>query len=86
MNKFHIEYEAIHPFIDGNVRTGRFLVNLELIKTGYPPIDIKFTNRVSYYKDFNEHHTKGDLSDMENLFAGYLIERPKYYINILSDE
>jgi len=71
--QFHIEFEGIHPFIDGNGRTGRLLVNLELMKASYPPIDIKFTDRMRYYSAFDEYHTKGSLEAMEMLFAEYLL-------------
>lgn len=83
--RFHIEFEGIHPFIDGNGRTGRLLVNLELMKAGYPPIDIKFTDRIAYYNAFDVYHVKHDLSAMEKLFAGYVNERLDTYLQMLQD-
>ena len=82
---FHIKFEAIHPFIDGNGRTGRLLVNFELMKKGYPPIDIKYADRKAYYDAFDAYHEKHDLSQMENLFAEYVLERIEKYLKILNN-
>ena len=81
--RFHIEFESIHPFIDGNGRTGRLLVNLEFMKAGFPPIDIKFTDRIEYYRAFDKYHLKDDLSGMEKLFSRYMNERLDMYLKML---
>ena len=83
--RFHIEFEGIHPFIDGNGRTGRLLINLELMKAGYPPIDIKFTDRLAYYNAFDEYHEKHNLSAMEDLLAKYVNSRLDMYLKILGN-
>lgn len=48
--KVHADFVGIHPFIDSNGRTSRLLMNLELMKAGYPPCVITVENRLAYYE------------------------------------
>ncbi|QVJ96907.1 Fic family protein [Mycoplasma mycoides] len=84
--KFHLDFEAIHPFIDGNGRTGRLIINLELMKNGFYSIDIKFTNRNLYYQAFDDYHTKKDMSTMINLIANYELMRLNFFIRIFKEK
>ena len=80
---FHLRFEMIHPFIDGNGRVGRLLLNLELMKEGYPPVNVKFTDRAKYYDCFkNYRENDGDPSQMTALVEGYMIDELKRYIVI----
>lgn len=53
--KFHIEFERIHPFEDGNGRTGRIILNKHLIDNGLAPISIPSEVREQYVSCINDH-------------------------------
>ena len=84
--RFHLEFESIHPFIDGNGRTGRLLLNLGLMQNGYPPIDMKFTDRRKYYDAFDSYHRNNDAGPMIKLVAGYVEERLNLFLKITERE
>lgn len=57
--RYHIEYESVHPFQDGNGRTGRLLINYELIKNNLSPAVIDVENRSKYYEFLRTKNVKG---------------------------
>ena len=80
---FHLEFEGIHPFIDGNGRTGRLIMNLDLIRNGYPPINVKFTDRKRYYDAFDAYYRDNNPTPMTELIAEYVNARLDEYLAIL---
>lgn len=58
--RVHADFVKIHPFVDGNGRTSRLIMNLELMKAGFPPIVLPVAKRLEYYEALDEAHTKDD--------------------------
>lgn len=81
--RFHLEFEGIHPFIDGNGRTGRLILNLELIRGGYPAVNVKFSGRKRYYDAFDAFYRAGRADDMVLLVAEYVNEQLDRYLEIV---
>ena len=59
--RLHVDLVKIHPFSDGNGRAARLLMNLELMKGGFPPIVVQNANRLAYYEALDVAHTTGDF-------------------------
>lgn len=78
--RFHLDFEGVHPFIDGNGRTGRLIINLDLMQNGYPPINVKFTDRKRYYQAFDSYYRDNDASQMINLIAEYIVDEFDHYL------
>ncbi|MCL2285729.1 MAG: Fic family protein [Firmicutes bacterium] len=82
--EFHLRFEGIHPFLDGNGRTGRLILNLELIKAGLLPVNIKFTDRRKYYDCFDFYFGDGGkVEPLTQLIAGYEVSELERRIEIL---
>ena len=74
--KYHIEFEKIHPFEDGNGRTGRLLINYELIKNDLPPVVISKDERVKYFELIRNN----DIIDLAEWFKELSnIEKDRIY-------
>jgi Fic family protein len=66
--KFHLAFEGVHPFGDGNGRIGRLIINWQLARAGYPPVIIQNrTKRREYYPLFRLFMTTGDYQGMSAL-------------------
>lgn len=81
--KIHTDFVKIHPFIDGNGQTARLLLNLELMKNGYPPIIIKNVKRVAYYSAIDIAHTQNNYQDFLIIVTEELNNSLDLYLELL---
>ncbi len=71
---FHLQFETIHPFCDGNGRIGRVLINLQLQEFGYPNIIIRDKEKGLYYKTFTHFRDTSSTKEMEKIIYLSLAE------------
>lgn len=81
----HGEFVKTHPFVDGNGRTARLLLNLELMKNGYPPIIITKEDRTKYYSTLEKGSLNGDWSEFTK-FVKEKCEQRIEFINSFKEQ
>ena len=81
--EFHARYESIHPFQDGNGRTGRLILFRECLKNEIVPVVIEDTNRNEYMESMQEYRKEDKLDKLVNLFEKeqqFYMEKCKYFM------
>ena len=74
VTRFHLVFETIHPFCDGNGRIGRVVMNYQLESLGYPPIIVQNKEKKFYYDAFRLYRDEGNIAAMEKIILLGLIE------------
>ncbi|MDO8619213.1 MAG: Fic family protein [Candidatus Daviesbacteria bacterium] len=72
--KFHLDFESIHPFNDGNGRIGRVLINFQLLQLGLPMIIIRDKEKKAYYASFGQYRDSKNTKALEKIITLSLLE------------
>ncbi len=84
---FHARYETIHPFSDGNGRTGRLLLNYMLVREGYWPVNIRYAqDKERYYDALASYNSEGSADALTSLIVERAIEQLQYCIEIAKQQ
>jgi len=78
----HAEFVKIHPFIDGNGRTARLIMNYRLMENGFLPVSIPNENRLKYYSVLENYDLHGDLSPFCEMIFELEMQRLQEYLDI----
>lgn len=72
--RFHLEFESIHPFNDGNGRIGRILINWQLARLGFPPLIISNKGKQKYYDTFSAYRVNQNINPLTRILYLALTE------------
>ncbi len=79
----HAEFVRIHPYIDGNGRTSRLIMNYQLMINGFLPVSIAKENRLEYYNALEAYAVNGDLNSFADLIAQLEEGQLEQYIQLI---
>lgn len=82
--RFHLAFETIHPFLDGNGRIGRIVINYQLERLGFPPLIVQDKEKKEYYDSFSEYRDDKKITKMTRIVARGVMESLHKRITYLS--
>jgi len=80
----HFKFVTIHPFVDGNGRLARLLMNILLMQHGYPPVSIRPSERKSYIDGLEKGQTTGKLDDFYTVVYDAVLRSLDMYLDALA--
>ena len=81
----HAEFVKIHPYVDGNGRTSRMIMNYQLMANGFLPVSIAKENRLEYFEVLESYAVTGELQPFIEMIASLEEQRLDEYLAIMAE-
>ena len=84
--RFHLDFETIHPFCDGNGRIGRVIINFQILQLGLPCLIVRNSDKETYYRAFGDYRDRRTTRTMDNILSLALLESLHKRVSYLRGE